>query len=381
MSSLEPVRLRSLFQSWTNQNRPLIINIYFSPFNENKRILLEKWKISLNKNEDDSSSRPNQQLSQFISGLRTLIRSVACSLKNLPTYRFLCQTNQGISSFALDFDDPDFENDIAFDSCKINQFEFKNIDVLFGYTYVKVCYREDCSSLIPKKLVNDIEIIDDYVPSSRSDNSFSNSNSSYSSTGDSNNKSDNIDIPITSKRISPLSSPTKSSPFLSVGAKAFKNSPKSVVLSTSTSPQHTNLQDLFLGADLVQKSSVESNSPSSESSSLVKSDLKGSDTLHSSSFQGKPLFVSPFREKSVLQDGSIVLDSSSSNSFSETSFLFLEGLSSTESLSQSEFFTNSLSDEVGEFLTFCEDTKRNISSRYVSNVASTLKELVSKNLN
>ena len=240
-------------------------------------------------------------------------------------------------------------------------FEFKNIDVLFGYTEVKVCYRADCSPLIPKKSIKKIEIIENYSQELR-DKGDTTSNS--------------IDVPVRVKKtsISPISSPTRHS-FLNVGAKAFKNSPsKSPILSIT--PPSVDLHSMFLGDTLVKSVCSDDKVHTSNSEPM----LSGISSESSLLVKGKSLTVAPFREKTVFQDTDIAFDSSSSTSFSETSFLFQDVNNSMELLGQSELFTNSLSDELGEFLQFCSEKQIEVSTRTNPQVSKTLQQSLHNNI-
>ena len=240
--------------------------------------------------------------------------------------------------------------------------------------------------MIPKKPMGDMNIINDYIQPTNKDDTFSSSTSSEADGDDiiPSIRSDNIDIPGKKRSdnidiVSPISSsPSRHSPFLSIGQKAFKLSPGSKPMHPISPPTpRSNLKDMFLGDSLLKSTSNSSTTDQFSKSTELKSTFLGET---SSFFGGKPLSVSPFREKSVLQDSSIVMELSSSNSFSETSFLFNEGTDSQEALAQSELFTNSLTDELGEFIQFCISTRREVAARPISNVSSTLKSTLDRNL-
>jgi len=359
LNSLSNVRFRQHFDTWnTQRTSALIINIYFQP-NKGSRVLLEKWRLQVVRNEGSHGRLMARE--QYFACFRTLLRTCSCFLRTLPTYRFLFNAqleNFGTSAHRVEYNSEFFENDPAFDQCPVKQYEFSDIDVSFGHTSVRVCYRADCSSLMPLKVPKSVDIIEDYKPSERSVKSVSSpvgiaQTNSQNATGTKNTRiipaepTKSIDIPGASNSypdtsFSPSPSPSPSSRFL------LSRSPFQSSLHGSSQVKQV-LGDLFLGNNLIQSSCTDTTNTATGSSSALCSSLNSKNVnsrpilssasvpkLESHSSKHLSLSVSPFKESGSFSSSQVkksqpCLSIESVNLSIENSFLFQEESSSISS--------------------------------------------------
>merc|ERR1712137_584917 len=345
LNSLDNVGFKDHFNEWTlKRNSPLFISFFSQPRGGegSSRILLEKWKIFF---EKPGSHSKLLEKDQYKAAFRTLVRAIICLSRTLPTYRFLhtaYQENYGTVTHIIEFDGV-LEQDPAFDDCEVKNYEFADIDLSFGHTSVGVCYRSDCSSLMPK--TDKIEIpprnrgMD--IPQSGNDrfgSRISSDCSSLTKFEDTNNTSRS-----TTMRNRSYSATTSFSPSTShIISPPFQNP-----VEPPFKPQ-LDLSELFLGESLVQ-SSVDSSSFQSSQGSFVSGLASNSlPKIGSLSSKGLSLSVSPFKDSPVARGTLSTGPSKPSRNLEmvelpiEKSFLFQEESSSYAS----DLFTQSRSSEV-----------------------------------
>ena len=260
----------------------------------------------------------------YFSTFRTIIRSVLSYMRTLPTHRFLKKVKtekRGKGVCVVDYETSGVLEDIAFENCmfifvnfkaknlfylflgKVEEYRFKDIELPFGYTAIEVCYRSNCSSLIPTNEKRVLQVIEDYNPQPQPYQQQQQQQQSTNNTPSMTRKSANIQIPSATNNDDVFDSTQDSdSEFTSSFTRVISRSgPSSNSLSRlQTTPP--DVSDLFLGEHLIQShfdvdfSTIQSSLSSSKISSNVNSISKVDSGCSQTSSKTLSLSVSPFKD-------------------------------------------------------------------------------------